>query len=54
MPEIDEGWRPDRIGLLGILGLTDTCKRAVQFIPLRNVLGLSSIRKELRRLSGRH
>jgi hypothetical protein len=51
MPELDESWRPDRIGLLGIFGLTDTGKRAVQFIPFRNVLGRPSIGKELRRLA---
>jgi hypothetical protein len=52
MPEIDEGWRPDRIGLLGIVGVTEAGKRAVQFIPFRSakVLAASAVVKELRRL----
>ena len=50
MPELGEGWRPDRIGLLGIAGLTERGQRAVQFIPFRSVLALPNIVKELRRL----
>jgi hypothetical protein len=51
MPEIDDSWRPDRVGLLGIVGRTER-GAAVQFIPFRStkVLALPDVARELRRL----
>lgn len=49
LPEIPEGWRPDRVGMLGIIGVTAGGKRAVQFIPFRRAN--PAIVRGLRRLS---
>lgn len=43
-PEIPEDWRPDKVGLLGISG------GGILFIPFRDVLGNSMVRRGLRRL----
>jgi hypothetical protein len=56
MPQHDESWRPDRVGMLGIIGFNEQgagWRCIVQFIPFRSakVLGLPGVVRRLRDLA---